>query len=338
MSNQGLTHRTSVAVGLEPVAVAARNDSEVWVVNHLSDSVSIVERRRRRHTARVVRTLLVGDEPRDIVFAGPGRRRAFITTAHRGQNVPVRSRSSRRPGSAAPTSGSSTRPPRHDARRHARSTILTLFSDTPRALAVAPDGSTVYAAVFHSGNRTAIVHERPRCPIPARSEGGMPAAQRQLPRASREPEIGLIVKYNGAALGRRARPGLGRPDRGSPCRTRTCSPSTPTRRPAGTARRAPAGVFQGVGTVLFNMVVNPEREGLRHQHRGPERGALRGPGELRRDHSARSPAREPHHRARPRAASHPRHLNKHIDYDTCCAPIPNAENALSVSHAARHGG
>src|SRR4051812_23954941 len=31
-----------VAVGLEPVAVAARTASEVWVVNHLSDSVSIV--------------------------------------------------------------------------------------------------------------------------------------------------------------------------------------------------------------------------------------------------------------------------------------------------------
>ena len=27
----------------------------------------------------------------------------------------------------------------------------------------------------------------------------------------------------------------------------------------------------------------------------------------------------------------PRHLNKHIDYDTCCAPIPNPENAKSVA-------
>jgi hypothetical protein len=35
---------------------------------------------------RVVRTLLVGDEPRDIVFGGAGKNRAFITTAHRGQN------------------------------------------------------------------------------------------------------------------------------------------------------------------------------------------------------------------------------------------------------------
>src|SRR5207249_9685938 len=39
----GLVHTSSVAVGLEPVAVAARSSSEVWVVNHLSDSVSIVD-------------------------------------------------------------------------------------------------------------------------------------------------------------------------------------------------------------------------------------------------------------------------------------------------------
>src|SRR6476659_759173 len=39
----GLEHRASIPVGLEPVAVAARNDTEVWVVNHLSDSVSVVE-------------------------------------------------------------------------------------------------------------------------------------------------------------------------------------------------------------------------------------------------------------------------------------------------------
>src|SRR4029434_4742191 len=27
----------------------------------------------------------------------------------------------------------------------------------------------------------------------------------------------------------------------------------------------------------------------------------------------------------------PRHLNKHIDYETCCAPIPNPENETSVA-------
>ena len=38
-----LTHVASVPVGLEPVAVAARSNTEVWVVNHLSDSVSVVD-------------------------------------------------------------------------------------------------------------------------------------------------------------------------------------------------------------------------------------------------------------------------------------------------------
>src|SRR5262245_47821025 len=43
IGNSGLIHRASVPVGLEPVAVAARSDQEVWVVNHLSDSVSVVK-------------------------------------------------------------------------------------------------------------------------------------------------------------------------------------------------------------------------------------------------------------------------------------------------------
>src|SRR5262245_30272268 len=40
---RGLEHAASVPVGLEPVAVAVRSAREVWVVNHLSDSVSIVD-------------------------------------------------------------------------------------------------------------------------------------------------------------------------------------------------------------------------------------------------------------------------------------------------------
>jgi YVTN family beta-propeller protein len=82
----GLVHIGSVVVGLEPVAVAAPTNDEVWVVNHLSDSISIVD--VGDTPARVKRTLLVGDEPRDIVFAGTTTERAFITTAHRGQNDP----------------------------------------------------------------------------------------------------------------------------------------------------------------------------------------------------------------------------------------------------------
>ncbi|MFY0536535.1 hypothetical protein [Nannocystis pusilla] len=82
-----------------------RSDDEVWVVNHLSDSVSIVD--VDSATPYVKRTLLVGDEPRDIVFAGPGKSRAFITAAHRGQNAPFDPKLTT-PGSAAPTCGCST--------------------------------------------------------------------------------------------------------------------------------------------------------------------------------------------------------------------------------------
>jgi YVTN family beta-propeller protein len=69
------------------VAVAARSDGEVWVVNHLSDSVSVVD--VAADPPRVVRTLLIGDEPRDVIFAGPrdprrsagGRDRVYQTGA-----------------------------------------------------------------------------------------------------------------------------------------------------------------------------------------------------------------------------------------------------------------
>src|SRR5262245_55956677 len=89
VSAGGLTLVAEVPVGLEPVAVAARSNTEVWVVNHLSDSVSIVAVDSATPAlSRVTRTLLTCDEPRDIVFAGPGANRAFITTTRRGQNCP----------------------------------------------------------------------------------------------------------------------------------------------------------------------------------------------------------------------------------------------------------
>src|SRR5579864_7787960 len=57
----GLALQTRVPVGMEPVAVAASNNNEVWVINRLSDSVSVVS---LAGTPHVTRTLLVGDEPR----------------------------------------------------------------------------------------------------------------------------------------------------------------------------------------------------------------------------------------------------------------------------------
>ena len=219
---------------------------EVWVVNHLSDSVSIVD--VGATPPRVVRTLLVGDEPRDIVFAGPGGNRAFITTAHRGQNRPRRPAAHDRRASAAPTSGCSTRPT--SARRSAarRSPSSTLFGDTPRALAAQPDGNTVYAAVFHSGNQTTTHHRgrwsataarrRRRAASAARTcPGGLPAPNTNVQGiAGARDRPDRQVQPGDRPLGGRARPQLEQRACASTCPTRTCSRSTPT--PPRRRRRA----------------------------------------------------------------------------------------------------
>lgn len=190
----------SVPVGLDPVAVAVQSASRVWVVNHLSDSISIVD--VASSPARVVRTLHVGDEPRDIVFAGPGGRRAFITTAHRGQHAPHDRGDYATPGVGradvwvfdADELGASSGTPL---------TVLTLFGDVPRALAVSPDGSRVYAAVFFSGNRTTTISEGAVCDGgilagPCTIEGTAYPGGLPLPNSDRDgvlaPEVGLIVR------------------------------------------------------------------------------------------------------------------------------------------------
>ena len=79
----------SVPVGLDPVSVRARGNGEAWVVNQISDSVSIVD----LASLRVRRTVLVGDEPADVVFAGTPQRaqllrewdRALVRTIGDGQ-------------------------------------------------------------------------------------------------------------------------------------------------------------------------------------------------------------------------------------------------------------
>src|SRR4029453_17693470 len=55
-----------IPVGIEPVSVTARTNNEVWVVNHVSDDVSVVD----VAAGNVVKTIRVGDEPTDVAFAG----------------------------------------------------------------------------------------------------------------------------------------------------------------------------------------------------------------------------------------------------------------------------
>ncbi|MCL1095441.1 hypothetical protein [Shewanella kaireitica] len=161
-----VTHKQSINVGLEPVAVAIK-DNMAWVVNHLSDSISLID--ISADVAKVNRTLLVGDEPRDIVFA---KDKAFITTAHRGQQ---------RMNPALASVDGAGDPLLHEAGVGRADIwvfdsnnlgaslggkpikIVSLFGDTLRGLAVTPDESRVYAGVFNSGNQTTAVHEAVMC-------------------------------------------------------------------------------------------------------------------------------------------------------------------------------
>ncbi len=157
-----LTLVKEVPVGVEPVSVRARTNTEAWVVNHVSDSISIVDLTSGQE--RVKQTLSVrkgpaassctalrtpfdcctgagtaknceGDEPTDVVFAGSGGDpRAFVCLSQRNR-VDVYGASS----PAAPLF------------------FLQIDGEDPRALARNGAGTEVYAAVFHSGNQTTIV-------------------------------------------------------------------------------------------------------------------------------------------------------------------------------------
>jgi DNA-binding beta-propeller fold protein YncE len=320
----GLEHESSVAVGLEPVAVAARNNNEVWVVNHLSDSVSVVA--VNGAIPHVKRTLLVGDEPRDIVFAGPGKSRAFITTAHRGQNAPFD------PQLTTPSVG------RADVWVFNANnlgggiggeplSIVNLFSDVPRALAVDASGSRVYAAAFNSGNQTAIV---PLGFFPPFGEAG-----RELPEPTAnhagipQPPMSLIVKFNGehwvdeddVVWDDKIMFDL--PDKD--VFVIDANAATPELLPDD------AGYFAGVGTTLFNMVVNPV-SGVVYVTNTEARNEVRFEGHgIFAGSTVRGHAVDNRITVLDELGVHPRLLNKHIDYDDCCAPTPNPVNALSVS-------
>ncbi|WP_437328674.1 hypothetical protein [Sorangium sp. So ce381] len=327
VKDQGIEHRASIPVGLEPVAVAARSDTEVWVVNHLSDSVSVVELSQGARSGRVVRTLLVGDEPRDIVFAGPGKRRAFITTAHRGQNIPFD------PQLTTPGVGRAdvwVFDANHLGTTLAGTplTIVTLFSDTPRALAVTPDGSKVYAAAFHSGNRTTSLHEG-LIPNGGEAAGGVPGPATNA-EGIPHPETGLILKFNGVhwvdELNRvwDSSVRLSLPDKDVFVIDANASP--PRQLPGA------AGFYTGVGTILYNMVVNPVsgKVYVSNTEAGNEK-RFEGPG-IFAGHTIRGHLHESRITVLgPAGSVTPRHLNKHIDYDACCAPVPNAENQKSLA-------
>jgi len=235
-TNGGLQALASVPVGLEPIAVAIDPVGRVWVVNHLSDDISVVD--VAAPVPQVVQTLWVGDEPRDIVFAGTGRERAFITTAHRGQNSPID------PALNTPSIGRADiwvfdSSAIDDTPGGVVEQILTLFGDRPRPLAVSADGLRVFAGIFLSGNRTtAIAPNNFAKSGPATSADGVPV-----------PDSGVIARFDGTNW------------RDSDGNVR--SAFVPFSLPDYDVFEIDAVALTesrrvtGVGTVLFNMVVSP---------------------------------------------------------------------------------
>jgi len=327
-----LTHEGSVPVGLEPVAVAARSNAEVWVVNHLSDSVSVVD--VGATPPHVVRTLLVGDEPRDVVFAGSGGTRAFITTAHRGQN---------RPGDPQLTTPGIGRAdvwvfdassPGATTLGGAPLSILTLFTDTPRALAVSPNGNTVYAAGFHSGNRTTSISEGVVCDGGAGAgpcnvfgstmPGGLPAPNTNFQGVA-APETGLILRFD-AGSGH-WEDGIGRNWDNA---VRFNLPDRDVFAIDANNLATPPTSFAGVGTILFNMVTNPV-SGKVYVSNTEARNEVRfeGPGVFGGS-SVRGHLHEARITVLDGSSVLPRHLNKHIDYDDVPSPAGTKSASLAT--------
>lgn len=115
-----------IPVGLEPVSLRARTNDEVWVVNEVGDSVSIVS----LSSGVVIDTLATPDEPADVVFA---QGKAFVTCS-RTNSIRV-----------------------FDAESRVPLATISLMGLVPRALATDAAGAKIYTAFLHSGNRTTVL-------------------------------------------------------------------------------------------------------------------------------------------------------------------------------------
>ncbi len=164
------TLQKRVAVGLDPVTVRPRTAGEAWVVNHVSDSISIVD----LDAGLVVQTLHPGDEPTDVAFAAG---RAFVVCSQENR-VAVYDLANL---AAPPTS-------------------IEIDGEDPRSIALSPAGDRLYIAIFESGNSTTLLRERI-----VSDPSGPYAGENPIPRlhddgtvenfASRDvPENGIIVR------------------------------------------------------------------------------------------------------------------------------------------------
>jgi len=166
LTDEGPALIAEIPVGLEPVSVAARNDREAWVTNWLSDSVSVVD----LTTGNVVRTIDVGDEPTDVVFAGQQHEMAFVCVSGLSQ---VKVYTPDLPA-ASPQ-------------------VISIRGKQPRALVRDASGARVFVSVLESGNQTTVVSANQ-----VKAAGGPPKASPKMKKLPPAPDVGLIVKWDGS--------------------------------------------------------------------------------------------------------------------------------------------
>ncbi|HUR46124.1 MAG TPA: hypothetical protein VMZ27_09645, partial [Candidatus Saccharimonadales bacterium] len=180
----------SVFVGMDPVSVRFRTPNELWVVNHISRSISVVDVEKRRISATV--DTLSG--PADVAFAGLPMR-AYVTCANE-RTVQV-----------------------IDPLTLTVVTNLVIGGEQPRAMAVNASGTKVYVAIFESGNGSTILAPQigiifhfpepgaveselspyqGQNPPPNQGSDFEPPINPELPPELPVPKVGHIVKKNPA--------------------------------------------------------------------------------------------------------------------------------------------
>lgn len=155
-----------IPVGLGPVSVNPLSDDVAWVVNQVSNSISVVSVSKGIVTNTIyLRVPLSGGmsagEPMDVVFSG-GLAYASISRAHEIAVINTQTLALER--------------------------TVQLFGDSPRAMAVSPDGSTIYAAFALAGNSTTLIPDTIAPPQTPPTNPNLPPP----------PQVGLIVAASDA--------------------------------------------------------------------------------------------------------------------------------------------
>jgi DNA-binding beta-propeller fold protein YncE len=191
-----------IPVGVGPVSVNPRTNDEAWVVNQASNSVSVVSVSK----GIVTDTIHIKLEPVDVVFAGTNQ--AYVSCSRNNQIAVF------------------------DTDTHALIVAVPVYGGSPRALAVSPDGSSVYAAFAISGNATTIIPDFLAPPQP-------PPTNKKLPAP---PQVGLIVAASNPKWSSYIT--FKMPDNDVVKITTGPIPSV-------------AGYYSGVGTINLGLAVNP---------------------------------------------------------------------------------